>query len=84
MVVKEIRFPFVAGTGARTLRDQGEGRLHIFLLDTTRTAGTRAIESTGRGLLMMVMVMVLLLWCLGLLLMLQVVGIASRIRDGVG
>ena len=81
VVVKEIGFPFVAGTGARTLRDQGQGRLHIFLLDTTRTARTTAINPTGRGLLMVVMVMVL--WWLGLLLMVQVVGIARCIRDGV-
>ena len=84
VVVKEISFPFVAGSGARTLRDQGQGRLHIFLLDTTRTAVTTAINPTGRGLVVVVMVMVLLLWWLRLLLlMLQVVGIARCIRDGV-
>jgi hypothetical protein len=82
VVVKEIGFPFVAGTGARTLRDQGEGGLHVFLLDSTRTARTTAINRTGRGLLVVVMVM--LLGWLRLLLMLQVVAIARCIRDGVG
>ena len=83
MVVKEIGFPFVAGTGAGTLRDQGQGRLQIFLLDATRTARTTAITPTGRGLLVVVVVVVLLLWWLRLLLMLQVVGITRCIRHGV-
>jgi hypothetical protein len=60
VVVKEIGFPFIAGTGAGTLRDQGQGRLHIFLLDTTRTTAL-----TARGLLVVVVVvMLLLLWWL--------------------
>lgn len=87
-MIKEIGFPFVAGSGARTLRDQGEGRLHILLLDTTRAAPTASITATGRGLLvvlMLVLVLVVLLLCwLRLLLMLQVVSITRRIRDGVG
>ena len=85
VVVKVIGFPFVASTGARTLRDQGQRGLQIFLLDTTRTARTGAIYPTGRGLLVVVTVMVLLLWWLRLLLMLmlQVVGVARCIRDGV-
>jgi hypothetical protein len=60
VVVKEIGFPFVAGTGAGTLRDQGQGRLHIFLLDTAWT--TAAI--TAGGLVVVVVVMLLLLWWL--------------------
>lgn len=87
-MIKEIGFPFVAGSGARTLRDQGEGRLHILLLDTTRATPTASITATGRGLLvvlMLVLVLVVLLLCwLRLLLMLQVVSITRRIRDGVG
>ena len=63
VVVKEIGFPFVAGTGAGTLRDQGQGRLHIFLLDTTRTTATTT-ALTARGLLVVVVVMLLLLWWL--------------------
>ena len=82
VVVKEIGFPFVAGTGAGTLRDQGQGRLHIFLLDTTRTAAAAATALTARGLLVVVvMVMLLLLWWL---LMLQVMSITRRVRDGIG
>ena len=81
VVVKEIGFPFVAGTGAGTLRDQGQGRLHIFLLDTTRTAAA-ATALTARGLLVVVvMVMLLLLWWLW---MLQVMSITRRVRDGIG
>ena len=86
-MIKDIGFPFVAGSGARTLRDQGEGRLHILLLDTTRAGPTASITATGRGLLvvlMLVLVLVVLLWWLRLLLMLQVVSITRRIRDGVG
>jgi hypothetical protein len=49
-VVKDISVAFVPGAGARTLRDQGERRLHIFLLDMTRT-GTVRTRSNRLGLL---------------------------------
>ena len=55
-------FPLRRQYWCRRLRDQGQRGLHIFLLDTTRTAQTGAIYPTGRGLLVVVMVMVLLLW----------------------
>jgi len=85
VVVKEIRFPFVAGASAGTLRDQREALLHIFLLDTTVTAAatTTIITTPGRVLLLLLR----LLWLLLLLLLLQVLGsrgIAGCIRDGVG
>jgi hypothetical protein len=41
-MVKDISVAFVAGTGARTLRDQRKRGLHIFLLD-----GVRATDSTA-------------------------------------
>jgi hypothetical protein len=53
-VVKDISVAFVPGAGARTLRDQGERRLHIFLLDMTRT-GTVRTRSNRLGLLVQVM-----------------------------
>jgi hypothetical protein len=83
VVVKEIRFPFVAGGSAGTLRDQREALLHIFLLDTNVTATTTTtVTTTGRALLLLLRV----LWLL-LLLLLQVVGsrgVGGCIRDGVG
>lgn len=84
MVVKEIRFPFVAGGSAGTLRDQREALLHIFLLDTNVTATTTTVTTTGRALLLLLLLRVL--WLL-LLLLLQVVGsrgVGGCIRDGVG
>jgi hypothetical protein len=83
VVVKEIRFPFVAGGSAGTLRDQREALLHIFLLDTNVTATTTTVTTTGRALLLLLRV----LWLLLLLLLLQVVGsrgVGGCIRDGVG
>jgi len=50
-VVKEIGVPFVAGARARTLRDQGESGLNVFLLDTTTAAA--ATSTTGILLLML-------------------------------
>lgn len=85
MVVKEIRFPFVAGGSAGTLRDQREALLHIFLLDTNVTATTTTtVTTTGRALLLLLLLRAL--WLL-LLLLLQVVGsrgVGGCIRDGVG
>jgi hypothetical protein len=56
-MVKEIGLPFVSGTRAGTVCHQGEARLHIFLLDTTRAA-------TATSALLVVL---LLLWLLLLL-----------------
>jgi hypothetical protein len=74
VVVKEICFPFVAGAGAGTMRDQGEALLHVFLLDTTRTATT-----AGRAWLML-----LLLLLLRLLHVVRTSSVARCVRDSVG
>jgi hypothetical protein len=78
--IKKICFPFVAGGGAGTVRDQGEGRLNIFLLDTTRTAATNTITTTtGRALLVL-----LLLLLLRLLQVMRAGSIAWCVRDRIG
>lgn len=64
-LVKEIGLPFVARTRARTVCHQGEGRLHIFLLDTTRAAATTtgtaaAATAAGSALLMLLLLLLLL------------------------
>jgi hypothetical protein len=53
-VVKDISVAFVPGARAGTLRDQGERRLHIFLLDRTWAADRTATVSTRSWLLMQV------------------------------
>lgn len=59
VVVKEICFPFVAGGGAGTMRDQGEARLHVFLLDTTRTAAAAITTTAGRAWLVLLLLRLL-------------------------
>ena len=83
-VVKEIRFPFVAGAGAGTMRDQGEGRLYVFLLDTTRTAGAATITTTAGRAWLVVLLLLLLLLLLGLLQVVRASGVARCVRDGIG
>jgi hypothetical protein len=76
-MIKEIGLPFVAGTRAGTVCHQGEARLHILLLDTTRAATTTTITATTVTLLVLLV----------LLLLVQMVGsscIAGCIRDGIG
>jgi hypothetical protein len=81
-VVKEIRFPFVAGAGAGTMRDQGEARLYVFLLDTTRTAGAATTITTTTGRAWLVLLVLLLL--LGLLQVVRAGSVARHVRDGIG
>jgi hypothetical protein len=73
--IKEICFPFVAGGGAGTMRDQGEARLNIFLLDTTRTAAITT--TTGRALLVLFLL-------LRLLQVMRAGSIAWCVRDSIG
>jgi hypothetical protein len=58
-MVKEIGLPFVAGTRAGTVCHQGEGGLHIFLLDTTRAA-TIAATATTSALLVLLLLLLLM------------------------
>jgi len=63
-LIKEIGLPFVAGTRAGAVCHQGEARLHIFLLDTTRattTTGTAATTTASSALLMLLLLLLLLL-----------------------
>lgn len=56
-LIKEIGLPFVAGTRAGTVCHQGQGRLHILLLDTTRAA---AATTTASSALLMLLLLLLL------------------------
>jgi hypothetical protein len=56
-MVKEISLPFIAGTRAGTVCHQGEGRLHIFLLDTTRAATIAATTITTSALLVLLLLL---------------------------
>ena len=81
-VVKEICFPFVAGSSAGTVRDQGEARLYVFLLDTTRTAATNAITTTTTADRAWMMLVLLLL--LRLLQVVRTSSIALCVRGSIG
>jgi hypothetical protein len=61
-MVKDIRVAFIAGTGARTLRDQRERGLDIFLLDGVRATKSTATDRTwtsSRLLLLLLQVMMM-------------------------
>jgi hypothetical protein len=57
-MIKEIGLPFIAGSRAGAVCHQGEGWLHVFLLDPT-TAATAATTSALLVLLLMLLLLLL-------------------------
>jgi hypothetical protein len=60
-LIKEIGLPFVAGTRAGTVCDQGKAWLHIFLLDPTAAVTTTGTTAASSVLLMLLLLLLLLL-----------------------
>jgi hypothetical protein len=58
-MIKEIGLPFIASTRAGTVCHQGEGGLHIFLLDTT-IAATASTATTSTLLVLLLLLLLLM------------------------
>jgi hypothetical protein len=83
-VIKDISVAFVPSTRARTLRDQGERWLHIFLLNGAGAAnGTTTVVRTRTIRLLLLLLLLLLVVVMVMMLVVQVVVSSSRIGGSI-